>query len=119
MPRSPPRRRPAHRRPQHVLGELVELTAANPLRENLWALYLTALYRNGQQAHALAAYQSLRRTLADELGLEPAPPLRALHDAILRQDPALLDGTPPPAGTETVAETRQCTPGSTSTTDAA
>jgi adenylate cyclase len=69
-----------HRR---VLGELDALVTAYPLRERLWAQRMTALYRSGRQAEALAAYQDLRRQLADELGLDPSPELATLHDAIL------------------------------------
>jgi DNA-binding SARP family transcriptional activator len=66
-----------------VLGELDALVTAHPLRERLWAHRMIALYRSGRQADALAAYQSLRRTLADELGLDPSPQLAELHDQIL------------------------------------
>ena len=50
---------------------------------------MTALYRCGRQAEALAAYQAARRALVDELGVEPGRALRELHQAILEQDPAL------------------------------
>jgi hypothetical protein len=50
---------------------------------------MIALYRSGRQADALAAYRDLRRSLADELGIEPGQPLRDLEAAILRQDRAL------------------------------
>ena len=50
---------------------------------------MTALYRSGRQADALAAYQQLRGTLAEELGLVPGQALRDLETAILRQDPSL------------------------------
>jgi hypothetical protein len=50
---------------------------------------MLALYRCGRQADALAAYQDARRTLVDELGIEPSLPLRELEQAILRQDPSL------------------------------
>jgi DNA-binding SARP family transcriptional activator/tetratricopeptide (TPR) repeat protein len=72
-----------------VVGELEGLVHAHPLRERLRELLLLALYRAGRQADALAAYQDARRVLVDELGIEPAKPLRDLHQAILRQDPAL------------------------------
>jgi DNA-binding SARP family transcriptional activator len=70
-------------RHRQVLGELDALVAAHPLRERLWAQRMTALYRSGRQADALAAYQSLRRKLAEELGLDPSPQLSELHERIL------------------------------------
>src|SRR5262249_22751709 len=59
---------------------------------------MAALYRSGRQADALEVYREARRTLSDELGIEPGPALRELEQAILRQDPALgaVAGTPPP-----------------------
>ena len=51
---------------------------------------MLGLYRSGRQAEALAAYQTLRRALADELGLDPTPALRDLEAAILRQSDELL-----------------------------
>jgi DNA-binding SARP family transcriptional activator len=61
----------------------------NPLRERLWALRMLALYRAGRQADALECYQSLRRHLDDELGLEPSTELTQLHQDILQQAPQL------------------------------
>jgi DNA-binding SARP family transcriptional activator len=72
-----------------AVGELERLVDRHPLRERLWELLITALYRSGRQADALAAYQRLRRTLADELGLEPSARLRQLEHDVLVQDPAL------------------------------
>ena len=63
----------------------------HPLRERLHAQRMLALYRCGRQAEALEAYRDARRTLVEEIGVEPGPELRALHEAILRQDPS-LDG---------------------------
>ena len=59
------------------------------LRERLRGQLMLALYRSGRQAEALEAYQEARRTLVDELGIEPGRELRELHQAILNQDPAL------------------------------
>jgi WD40 repeat protein/DNA-binding SARP family transcriptional activator len=76
-------------RHQQVLAEIDALLAANPWRERLHAQRMLALYRCGRQAEALEAYRHARATLIEEIGIEPTPELRALHDAILRQDPAL------------------------------
>ena len=76
-------------RHQEVVGEIDALLAENPLRERLHGQRMLALYRCGRQAEALEAYRDARRTLIDEIGVEPTPELRRLHDAILRQDPAL------------------------------
>jgi DNA-binding SARP family transcriptional activator len=72
-----------------VVGELEELCHDNRLRERLWGQRILALYRCGRQADALAAYQELRTTLAEELGLDPSGELRRLENAVLAQDPAL------------------------------
>ncbi|MGW6913946.1 AfsR/SARP family transcriptional regulator [Kitasatospora sp. NPDC054939] len=77
-----------------LLGELFTLVARHPMNENLCAQLMTALYRSGHTARALESFQRLRRVLISELGLEPAPRLRRLHQAILAGDPAL----DPPAG---------------------
>jgi DNA-binding SARP family transcriptional activator/Tfp pilus assembly protein PilF len=82
-----------------VTGELRQLTAAHPLREHLHALLMLALYRDGRQGEALAAYQAARRVILEELGAEPGPELRALHQQILQTDAALdLPGPQWPAG---------------------
>jgi predicted ATPase/DNA-binding SARP family transcriptional activator len=75
-----------HRR---LAGELERLVAEHPLRERLRAQLMLALYRSGRQADALAVYQRARRTLLDELGLEPGESLRQLERAILAQDRSL------------------------------
>src|SRR5437763_346432 len=72
-----------------LVAELEALIARHPLREGLRRRLMLALYRSGRQAEALEAYQAARRTLVDELGIEPSPMLQELEGAILRQDPAL------------------------------
>lgn len=72
-----------------LVGELEALVVANPLRERLRRQLMTVLYRSGRQAEALAVYQDARRTLVDELGIDPSRELRELESAILRQDVAL------------------------------
>ncbi|MFD1529097.1 tetratricopeptide repeat protein, partial [Pseudonocardia aurantiaca] len=61
------------------------LTADDPLRESLAARLVTALYAAGRQADALAAFERCRRALAEQLGVDPAPALRAVHAAVLAQ----------------------------------
>ena len=72
-----------------IIAELETLVEQNPLREHLHAQLMLALYRCGRQADALAAYQSARRVLVEQLGIEPSAPLRALEQAILRQEASL------------------------------
>jgi DNA-binding SARP family transcriptional activator len=72
-----------------LIGELTELVATNPLREHLRAQLMTALYRCGRQAEALASYREARALLTDELGIEPNDELRQLEQAILKQAPEL------------------------------
>jgi predicted ATPase/DNA-binding SARP family transcriptional activator len=68
-----------------AVADLERLVTDHPVRERLHRLLMLALYRSGRQAEALAAYQALRRHLADELGIDPSPELQALAEAILRQ----------------------------------
>ncbi|MFL5944894.1 MAG: AfsR/SARP family transcriptional regulator [Gaiellaceae bacterium] len=72
-----------------LVAELEGLVAEHPLRERLRGQLMLALYRSGRQADALAVYQRARRTLVEELGIEPSESLRALERAILAQDTAL------------------------------
>ena len=72
-----------------MIGELEAAVATYPYQEGLWELLITALYRAGRQADALATYQRVRARLADELGLDPGPRLQQLEQQILNQDPAL------------------------------
>ncbi len=96
---------------RHVeaVGELLALVAEHPLHERFYAQLMLALYRSGRQAEAMRAYEAVRSTLLDELGLDPGPELQALVRAVLSQAPT-LDWTPPiaappvrtasPAGTD-------------------
>jgi len=82
-----------------LLAELAVQTTQQPVDERLAGQYLLALYRSGRQAQALEYYQQLQHRLAEELGVDPSPPLRHLHQQILNADatiaaPAAV--TPPP-----------------------
>ncbi len=72
-----------------VIGELEAAVAANAYQEGLWELLITALYRAGRQADALATYQRVRTLLADDLGLAPGPRLQQLEQQVLNHAPAL------------------------------
>jgi DNA-binding SARP family transcriptional activator/tetratricopeptide (TPR) repeat protein len=77
-----------------VAAELPTVINEHPFRERLCALLMTALYRGGRPADALAVFHDARQRLADELGIEPSRDLQRLHRQVLSADPAL---DPPPA----------------------
>jgi DNA-binding SARP family transcriptional activator len=77
-------------RHREVLAELRQLITAHPLQEQFHTQLMLSLYRSGRQADALAAYQDVRRVLASELGIDPGPELRLLHQRILAADSELL-----------------------------
>jgi DNA-binding SARP family transcriptional activator/tetratricopeptide (TPR) repeat protein len=77
-----------------LIPDLDRMIADHPLDEHIHAQLMLALYRSGRQADALAMYHRLRRTLDEELGIDPSKVLRDLETAILRQDPELDAPTP-------------------------
>ncbi|WP_229870402.1 ATP-binding protein [Streptomyces phaeofaciens] len=96
-----------------AVPRLTELTTAHPYDEPLRALLIRALRDTGREADALAAYEVARRTLAEGLGTDPGPELRALHAELLagRQPAASLrpDSRPhalPPARPGSASLTR-------------
>jgi YVTN family beta-propeller protein len=72
-----------------LVAELETLATAHPYHEQLHRQLMLALYRSGRQTEALSAFRRARRTLVDELGIEPCPELRKLEQAILHHDPDL------------------------------
>ena len=90
-----------------LLGQLEALVIAHPFKERLVELQMLALYRCGRQADALAAFQAARGRFVDELGIEPAQPLRELHEDVLKHAAELS----PPAEARP-SEPRPATPSS-------
>ncbi|MCB5907164.1 AfsR/SARP family transcriptional regulator [Streptomyces pinistramenti] len=74
-------------RADHALPALGALCQDHPLDEPLQALRLRALRDAGRTAEALAAYEEIRAGIADRLGADPGPELRALHAELLRPGP--------------------------------
>ncbi|WP_346107145.1 AfsR/SARP family transcriptional regulator [Nonomuraea maheshkhaliensis] len=90
-----------------LTGELAAYVSTHPLRERPAAQLMLALYRDGRAPEALEVYQRLRRTMVEELGIEPGAELRRLQQAVLVKDPEL--DLPPerrnaPGGPTTPAE---------------
>ncbi|WP_433346503.1 BTAD domain-containing putative transcriptional regulator [Microtetraspora malaysiensis] len=79
-------------RHSETIGPLRRALHENPLRERLWAQLMLALYRDGRTSDALLAYQDLRLHLITEIGTEPGPAVRHLHQRILAADPGLDAG---------------------------
>ena len=78
-----------------ILPLLEAAIQEDPLRERSRELLMLALYRVGRHAEALRTFQRLRELLAEELGLDPSPPLQRLQERILLHDPTLVaDGKP-------------------------
>lgn len=71
-----------------VVAAAQEHTARHPLRERGWELLVLALYRAGRQAEALDAVGTVRRLLAEELGLDPGPGLVRVEAAVRAQSAA-------------------------------
>ncbi|ANZ40977.1 hypothetical protein BBK82_38335 [Lentzea guizhouensis] len=74
-------------RQAEVVAELRPVAAEHPLRERVHELLMRALRQAGRLGDALAVYRGLRKHLADELGVEPSGPLRALHQHLLEDEP--------------------------------
>ncbi|OKI22971.1 SARP family transcriptional regulator [Nocardiopsis sp. TSRI0078] len=82
-------------RAEDAVPVLQEHTLAHPLREDAWRQLALALYRSGRQGDALLALRRARRTLAEELGVDPGPALRRTEADILDQAPHLAPRTVP------------------------
>ncbi|GAA3848053.1 BTAD domain-containing putative transcriptional regulator [Streptomyces coacervatus] len=76
-------------RADRAIAPLLAHVAAHPLRERPRGQLMTALVRTGRVSDALRTYQEGREVLREELGIDPGPELRALHKAVLTNDPEL------------------------------
>ncbi|ONI76068.1 hypothetical protein ALI144C_35805 [Actinosynnema sp. ALI-1.44] len=72
-----------------TVGELTGLVNEYPVRERLRAQLMLALHRTGRRADALRVFDTGRRLLAEDLGIDPSRELRAMHAAVLRDLPEL------------------------------
>jgi YVTN family beta-propeller protein len=88
-----------------LVAELEALVREHPTRERLREALMLALYRSGRQVEALESYRDARRTLDEELGLEPGPRLQQLERSILTHDPAIAG--PPATGPVAVLRRRR------------
>jgi SARP family transcriptional regulator, regulator of embCAB operon len=87
-----------------IIVRLEVLTAEHPFREKLWAQLITAYYVTERQSDALNAYRRLKTNLAENLGIDPGPTLRTLHERILRQEPLDARTTAQTTATHSVAD---------------
>jgi DNA-binding SARP family transcriptional activator len=98
-----------------ALPEMEALLRGHPLRERLCGQLIVAQYRTGLQTEALETYHTLRRALAEELGLQPGPALQQLERAVLTHEPSLLPGDPAERALDgTTSGPGHSTPGRTS-----
>ncbi|MGK5737744.1 AfsR/SARP family transcriptional regulator [Micromonospora sp. URMC 103] len=85
-------------RPELAIPMLRELIALHPLRESAYLLLMRALYRHGDRAGTIAAFDAARAALRADLGIEPGLALRRLRQAVdAGADTAADRPTPPPA----------------------
>ncbi|MDG4810772.1 BTAD domain-containing putative transcriptional regulator [Micromonospora sp. WMMD1120] len=83
-----------------VISRLRRLTGEHPLHEGFWSQLILALYRDGRNADALAAYHEARGVLAAETGIDPGEELQRLYQRVLNRDPLLAEPVAaPPAVT--------------------
>jgi DNA-binding SARP family transcriptional activator len=86
-----------------LIGELRALVSEYPLYEDLRAKLMIALYRSDRRSAALQVYHDLRIQLDNELGLDPSPTLRRLHQEVLADAASLRFERAAEPGSLTVA----------------
>jgi DNA-binding SARP family transcriptional activator/tetratricopeptide (TPR) repeat protein len=85
-----------------LVAELRGLTTRHPLRERLWHQLIQVLRDTARTSEALAAYADARRVIGEELGTEPGPDLRRLHEQLLGSTAVDRPNAITPAGTPAV-----------------
>ncbi|WP_405950368.1 AfsR/SARP family transcriptional regulator [Streptomyces prunicolor] len=81
------------RRPEECLPQLLQLTSLHPLDESVAGMLMIALHRSGRQDEALNCFQDIRDRMIEQIGDEPGPRLRGLHQMVLRRDAELTSAT--------------------------
>ncbi|WP_431032189.1 AfsR/SARP family transcriptional regulator [Streptomyces sp. P6-2-1] len=76
-------------RHRELVDELSDLIARHPTHENVHAQLMVALYRSGDRKRAGDVFRGLRQVLGESLGIEPAPRMRRLYQAVLAGSAAL------------------------------
>jgi DNA-binding SARP family transcriptional activator len=80
-----------------AISELTELVQAGRIDQSAIEMLMGALAGSGREDEALAVYRSARVRLREELGVDPRPELKALHQRILRGEPVAVRSTAEPA----------------------
>ncbi|WP_343233676.1 BTAD domain-containing putative transcriptional regulator [Streptomonospora sp. PA3] len=94
-----------------IITRVTPLVREDPLRERLQYFLIAALYRSGQRASALAAFQECREYLAEELGVDPSPEVMELHGQILRDTESNAGRIIGAAGSAAAEESAAAAPG--------
>ncbi|GAA1871273.1 hypothetical protein GCM10009836_60040 [Pseudonocardia ailaonensis] len=89
-------------RPADAVPDLELLLRDHPLREGAVRLLALALYRTGRQADSLAVLSRAREQLAEELGVDPGPELRAVERDVLTHAAGPTAPAPPAPRTERI-----------------
>ncbi len=89
-----------------LLPQLAAMAPYHPLDERLAGQLMLAQFRCGRQADALETFRAMRERLVEELGTDPGPALRQIHQQILDGDPGHHVRPPAPRVTSTTTRPR-------------
>lgn len=74
---------------RELIAELSTRSRSNPTNEKVWRQLILALYRSERKAEVFEVYAQLRKTLAEEYGVDPGRRLQELYEQVLHEDPSL------------------------------